>query len=70
MNSERCKICGKALTADEIGLHKKLVNRGATEFHCPACLAAHFHLPEEQLRSMIERFRQQGCMLFAQVEKS
>jgi hypothetical protein len=53
------------MTQDEIGLHKKIVNRGAVEFHCPACLSAHFHIPGEDLRNMIERFRRQGCTLFA-----
>jgi hypothetical protein len=65
MNGEHCKKCGVEMTFDEVGLHKKLVNRGAEEFLCPACLSAHFHLPEEQLRAMIEQFRQQGCVLFA-----
>ena len=26
----KCKQCGRILTKDEIGLHKKLYNRGAT----------------------------------------
>jgi uncharacterized protein YlaI len=59
-----CIQCGAALTADDVGLHKKLVNRGATEYCCPACLASHFHLEEIRLREMAERFRAQGCPLF------
>ncbi len=62
--SEVCKTCGKPLTADDIGFHKKMVNRGATEFCCTACLCRHFHLTEEDAREMIERWRAAGCSLF------
>ena len=30
----KCKQCGRILTKDEIGLHKKLYNRGATSYFC------------------------------------
>ncbi len=62
----RCIICGRELTSDEIGLHKKLVNRGATEHECITCLAAHFRCTEQRLREKIEEFREQGCTLFNQ----
>ena len=26
--------CGKTLTNDEIGIHKKMINRGARQFLC------------------------------------
>jgi hypothetical protein len=29
---DTCKVCGRTLDRDEIGLTKKLINRGATEF--------------------------------------
>ena len=57
--------CGRDLTADEIGLHKKMIHRGATEFMCITCLAAFFHCEEGLLEKKIEQFREQGCMLFA-----
>ena len=38
----RCKNCGRTLTGDEIGLYRKLVNRGADTYLCKACLADHF----------------------------
>ncbi len=60
-----CMRCGKALTSDEIGLHKKMINRGATEFMCIICLSDFFHCDEELLRGKIKQFREQGCMLFA-----
>ena len=61
----KCKQCGRELTADEIGLHKKMINRGSTEFMCISCLAVFFHCEESLLREKIEQFRSQGCMLFA-----
>lgn len=66
MYSERCAKCGAVLSRDEIALHKKLVNRGATTFCCLTCLGEHFHISAERLREMIERFRAQGCVLFVE----
>lgn len=57
--------CGRELSADEIGLHKKMINRGSTEFMCITCLAAFFHCEEKLLEQKIQQFREQGCMLFA-----
>jgi LCP family protein required for cell wall assembly len=62
---EFCIVCGKELTRDEIGLHKKLVNRGATAFKCKPCLAAFFRITEEQCDEMIAHFRETGCTLFS-----
>ena len=64
----KCIRCGKALDADDIGCHKKLVNRGATEFMCVSCLAGHFGSTEEKLRILIEEYRAYGCTLFAKKE--
>ena len=61
----QCIACGKSLSGDEIGLHKKLVNRGATEFMCIECLSVRFSCPVPRLREKIEEFRAMGCMLFA-----
>ena len=60
----RCTSCDTPLTPDEIGLHKKLVNRGATTFLCKSCLCARFHMTKQQADEMIKRFREQGCVLF------
>ena len=59
-----CKRCGKVLSYDEIGIHKKMINRGATEFFCLTCLAQSIGSTEERLRERIEHFRKQGCLLF------
>lgn len=60
----RCKKCGRELTYDEIGIHKKMINRGATEFFCLTCLAKEIGSTEDNLRERIEHFRRTGCMLF------
>ena len=59
-----CKQCGKLLSRDEIGLHKKMVNRGATEYFCLHCLAAYFGASPDYLKEKIEQFRKDGCTLF------
>lgn len=56
--------CGRDLTSDEIGLHKKMINRGATEYMCLSCLAGFFHCKESLLLRKMEQFREQGCALF------
>lgn len=61
---EHCKICGTELTRDEIGLTKKLINRGATDFLCISCLAKKFDMTEAECRTLIDHFREAGCHLF------
>ena len=65
----RCTGCGSALTKDEIALHKKLINRGATEHLCIRCLAAHFSVSVESLYGKITQFRLTGCTLFEENKK-
>lgn len=59
-----CVKCGKQLGGDDIGLTKKLINRGATEFMCIDCLAEKFNCSRELLEKKIEQFRASGCTLF------
>ncbi len=59
-----CVSCGKELTADDEGFHKKMVNRGAQEFMCIECLSDYFGITVEKSLQMIESFREQGCTLF------
>lgn len=61
---DACKQCGAPLTHDEIGLTKKLINRGCTEFLCYPCMAAHFQVTVDLLREKVEQFREMGCTLF------
>ena len=59
-----CVRCHASLTNDEVGLTKKLINRGTTEFLCYECLANHFRVTVELLREKVEQFREMGCTLF------
>lgn len=61
---ETCIRCGAPLTNDEIGLTKKLINRGTTQFLCYECLAKHFQVTVALLKEKVEQFREMGCMLF------
>ncbi len=63
-NADTCIRCSAALTRDEIGLTKKLINRGCTEFMCYDCLAKHFDVTVTLLREKVEQFREMGCLLF------
>lgn len=64
----RCKNCGKELNTVDVGLTKKLINRGATEFCCKKCLAAKFNVTEELLDEKVRQFRAAGCLLFPPLE--
>lgn len=59
-----CRRCHIPLTNDEVGLTKKLINRGCTEFLCYPCLAEHFRVSVELLKEKAEQFREMGCLLF------
>ena len=59
-----CKTCGREVNRDEIGLTKKLINRGATEFLCMTCLAEKFDMTEAECQTLIDHFRSAGCHLF------
>ncbi len=60
-----CVSCGRPLTADEIAVTKKLVNRGATSFYCVDCLAAYFAVTPDDIRERIAYFKASGCTLFS-----
>ena len=60
-----CKNCGRELLGDEIGLTRKMINRGATEWMCLTCLSKFFNCDEALLKRKIEEFRSMGCSLFA-----
>ena len=60
-----CKNCGRELLGDEIGLTKKMINRGATEWMCLTCLSKFFGCSEALLLRKIEEFRSMGCSLFS-----
>lgn len=59
-----CKKCGKELSGNDIGLTKKLINRGSTEFLCINCIAEKFDCTKELIEEKIRQFKESGCTLF------
>ena len=59
-----CTGCGVRLSRDDIGLTKKLINRGATTFLCKRCLAGKFQMTIADCDNLIEHFRASGCHFF------
>jgi biotin operon repressor len=60
-----CYICGKeALSKNEIGLTKKLLDKDSMRFYCLDCLAEYLEIDTEFLLARIEEFKEQGCALF------
>ena len=56
--------CGKELTKTDIGLSKKLINRGTTTYFCLDCLSQKFNCSKKLLQEKAEHFKKQGCTLF------
>ena len=54
-----CESCGRPLGRDDVGLTRKLINRGATKY-----LAQMFEVTRQDLEKKIEEVRQMGCTLF------
>lgn len=61
----QCRTCQRDLTPDECALTRRLINRGATEYLCKSCLAAHFSCSEAVLDDKIAQYKALGCGLFA-----
>ena len=61
---EVCWKCGAHLSADEVGLNYKVINRGVTTFQCLTCLSKAFNTTIDNLKELIERFRAAGCSMF------
>ena len=52
------------MSAYEIALTRKLINRGTKTFLCKACLAKLYKLSEADLDNMAAYFKRLGCTLF------
>lgn len=64
MQQNVCRKCGKPVNRDEIGLNKKLINRGIDVFFCMSCLAEHLKVSTRLLEEKIKQFKEMGCTLF------
>lgn len=65
MEKKNCYVCGKeALSKNEIGLTKKLLDKKANRFYCLNCLADYLEVDAAFLLAKVEEFQEQGCRLF------
>lgn len=65
MKTKSCYLCEKeALSKNEIGLTKKLLDTDSNRFYCLNCLAEYLEVDTEFLLVKIEEFKEQGCKLF------
>ena len=62
--SSLCMKCGAELKNVEVGLTKKMINRGATQYMCLTCLSEFTGVSEEALLMKAEQFKKMGCILF------
>lgn len=63
--NESCIACGKTpLSKNEIGINKKLIDAGATQFFCLSCLADYLDVSRQDILDKIEEFKEEGCKLF------
>ena len=61
-----CIMCDKHdLEKDTIGINKKLLGTGITNFYFMDCLANYLECTVEELLDKIEEFKEEGCTLFA-----
>ena len=65
VEKRNCYICGEeALSKNEIGLTRKLLNKDSKRFYCLDCLAECLEVDTEFLLAKVEEFKEQGCKLF------
>ena len=60
----KCETCGRELRNVEIGLSRKLINRGTEIFFCLDCLAEKYTTTEQKLIELAEYYSKHGCTLF------
>lgn len=65
MKKKSCYLCGKeALSKNEIGLTKKLLDMKSKRFYCLECLAEYLEVDAEFLLVKVEELKEQGCKQF------
>jgi uncharacterized protein YlaI len=60
----KCISCESELSALDVALTKKLINRGAEQYMCIDCLAKKFSVSTDLLLEKAEHFKNTGCLLF------
>ncbi len=62
---KNCMECGAELLADDIAIHRKLVQRNAEEFYCIDCLGRLIGSTRQEIERLIKYYRDSGqCTLF------
>ena len=68
MKSKDCCVClAKNLSKNTIGINKKLLGEGITNFFCINCLADHLDCDVQDILDKIEEFKADGCILFERI---
>ena len=58
-----CVKCNRPVSHDEIGLYKRIFNRGAETFWCIHCISEYLDCPVPKLEKKIAEFRDMGCTI-------
>lgn len=64
-----CYVCNKEIDTIDIGAHRKLIDICASRYMCRDCLARELGWSREYLDSVIQMYRERGCMLFPPIKK-
>ena len=61
-----CRICGRVLTKDEVGLNKKILDGDVKNgvWRCLSCMAENLECEVDELEEKIQEFKAEGCKLF------
>lgn len=66
MKHRKCIFCDQAITKkDVVALNQKLLGVDTVQYYCIPCLAEVMDDDEEDLYRMIDRFKEDGCVLFS-----
>ncbi len=64
----KCVSCENEVVPVEMGLTKKLMGKGVTNYYCFSCLAKEFNTSVEKLKEVVKEYQRQGCSLFPKLE--
>ena len=59
-----CYSCEKEIDTIDIGAHRKLIDKCASRYLCRDCLSRELGWDREYLDTVIQMYRERGCMLF------
>ena len=59
-----CYSCEQVIDTIDIGAHRKLIDKCAARYLCRNCLAETLGWDREYLDTVIQMYRERGCMLF------